>query len=68
MARARFTADFKWPARGPWHIAYKAGMELTVKREVLDAALAAGAAVDLDAAASTAVEDEPRSPETPSGT
>ena len=48
MARARFTADFDWPKGGPWHVAYKAGMELTVKRECLDDAVAAGAAVDLD--------------------
>lgn len=49
MARVRFTRDFDW--RPPVHgvtIAFKAGREYTVKRETAEAALKAGAAVDLE--------------------
>ncbi len=49
MARVRFTRDFDWPSTGQWHTAYKAETELTVKRDVADAAIAAGAAEEIKA-------------------
>lgn len=46
MAWADFKRDFKWPAHGPWHIAFKAGERQRVRRECLEAAVEAGAAVE----------------------
>lgn len=53
MARVRFLRDFDYrPSDRPRVVvAYKADMELTVKRECADAALAAGAAVEVPAPA-----------------
>ena len=49
MARVRFTADFDYRPTPVSTIAYKAGMDLTVRRECADQAVAAGKAEDLDA-------------------
>lgn len=49
MARVRFTDDFDYRATPLTTIAYKAGMELTVRRECADQAVAAGKAKSLDA-------------------
>jgi hypothetical protein len=45
--RVRFTADYdhKWPSRAS--TAYKAGMVLTVKRDVGEAAISKGKAVEV---------------------
>lgn len=48
MARVRFTADFDYRPIRAVVIGYKAGMELTVKRDCARQAIAAGKAVDLD--------------------
>ncbi|MCS0460849.1 hypothetical protein [Rhizobium favelukesii] len=50
MARVRFTGDFDYKPTTPTTIGYKAGMELTVKRECADRAVAAGKAVELPSA------------------
>lgn len=47
MARVRFTADFDYRPTPLSTIAYKAGMELTVRRECADQAVAAGKAEEL---------------------
>ena len=47
MAWARFTADFDWPPRAVSHVAYKAGMRCSLPRAGLEAAIAAGAAVEI---------------------
>jgi len=49
--RVMFTEDFDYTPSGEpaVQIAYKAGMELTVKREAGDAAVAAGRAKELPA-------------------
>lgn len=49
MARVRFTHDFDYRPTPLSTIAYKAGMELTVRRECADQAVAAGKAESLDA-------------------
>lgn len=53
--RVRFTADYDFIASPAITIAYKVGMELTVKRACGEAAIAANKAVEL-----------PASPRTPS--
>lgn len=47
MARVRFTADFDYEPMYGVTIAYKRDMQLTVKRDCADQAIAAGKAVDL---------------------
>jgi hypothetical protein len=47
MARVRFTADFDYRPVHGLVIAYKAGMEITVKRECCDQAVAKGKAVKI---------------------
>lgn len=48
MARVRFTDDFDYRPTRVSTIAYKKGMELTVRRECADEAIAKGKAVDID--------------------
>lgn len=48
MARVRFTYDFDYRPTRMSTIAYKAGMELTVRRECADAAIAKGKAIEID--------------------
>lgn len=50
MARIRFTRDFDYKPTSQSTIGYKAGMELTVKRECADQAVAAGKAVEVRSA------------------
>ncbi|MBW9113150.1 hypothetical protein JNB88_05745 [Rhizobium cauense] len=45
MARVKFTSDFDYKPTSQVTIAYKAGMELTVKRDCAVQAAAAGKAV-----------------------
>ncbi|CAN7430967.1 hypothetical protein LJR251_002747 [Rhizobium rhizogenes] len=47
MARVRFTADFDYKPTPGITIAYKAGMQLLVKRDCADQAIAAGKAIDI---------------------
>lgn len=47
MAWARFSAEFRWPARGPAHRTYRAGQRVSLPREGLKAAVAIGAAVEI---------------------
>lgn len=47
MARVRFTDNFDYKPTPRSTIGYKAGMELTVKRECADQAVAAGKAVEI---------------------
>ncbi|WP_309086461.1 hypothetical protein [Chelativorans sp.] len=47
MARVRFKEDFDYRPNRLTTVAYKAGMELTVRRECADAAVAAGKAIEL---------------------
>ena len=47
----RFTADFDYKPTPSATIAYKAGMELTVKRECAEQAIAANKAVPVSSAA-----------------
>jgi hypothetical protein len=51
MARVRFTHDFDYKPTPRSTIGYKAGMELTVKRECADQAVAAGKAAEITPAA-----------------
>jgi hypothetical protein len=48
MAKVRFTKDFDYSPTNQTVIAYREGMELVVKRECADQAIAAGKAVSLD--------------------
>jgi len=48
MAKVRFTADFDYRPTRAIVFAYKAGMEMTVKRDCANKAIAAHKAVDLD--------------------
>lgn len=48
MARVRFIDDFDYKPTPMSTIAYKAGMEMTVKRECADEAIANGKAVEID--------------------
>lgn len=48
MARVRFTKDFDYKPKSQVTIGYKAGTEMTVRRECADAAIAAGKAVEID--------------------
>ncbi len=48
MARVRFLDDFDYKPTPMSTIAYKAGMEMTVKRECADEAIANGKAVEID--------------------
>lgn len=50
MARVRFTHEFDYKPTSQSTIGYKAGMELTVKRECADQAVAAGKAVEVRSA------------------
>jgi len=45
MARVRFTADFDYKPTARVTVAYKAGMEVTVKRDCAAKAVTAGKAV-----------------------
>jgi hypothetical protein len=47
MARVRFTRDFDYKPTRQTTVAYLAGMEMTVRRECADQAVAAGKAVNL---------------------
>ena len=47
MARVRFTHDFDYKPTSRTTVGYKAGMELTVKRECADQAIAAGKAEEI---------------------
>jgi len=48
MARVRFIADFDYKPTKRVTVAYKAGMELTVKRDCAVKAVAAGKAVETE--------------------
>lgn len=48
MARVRFIDDFDYKPTPMSTIAYKADMDLTVKRECADEAIAKGKAVEID--------------------
>ncbi|KAB0538471.1 hypothetical protein HNQ68_002297 [Pseudochrobactrum saccharolyticum] len=48
MARVRFTEDYDYKPTKQTTVAYKAGIEMTVKQECADRAIAAGKAVSLD--------------------
>ena len=48
MAHVRFTEDFDYKPTKQTTVAYRAGMEMTVKQECADRAIAAGKAVSLD--------------------
>ncbi len=48
MARVRFVSDHDYKPTAMSTIAYKAGMELTVKRECAEEAIAKGKAVEVD--------------------
>ena len=50
MSRVRFTANFDYKPKKACTIAYLAGMEMTVKRECAEQAIAAGKAVPLGSA------------------
>jgi hypothetical protein len=55
MARVKFTSDFDYKPTSQVTVAYKAGMEVTVKRECAGLAVAAGkASLAVDAKASEA--------------
>lgn len=58
--RVRFTKDFDYTPTGERRvtIAYKAGHELTVKREAGEAAVAAGRAVEVAAAGNDALDHD----------
>ncbi|TKT78419.1 hypothetical protein [Aquamicrobium sp. LC103] len=58
MARLRFTADFDYRPTPMSTIAYKEGMELTVRRECADEAVAKGKAVEIDPPRKAAKVDE----------
>lgn len=47
MARVRFSQDFDYRPTGGKTIEYKAGMELTVRRECADEAISRGKAVEV---------------------
>jgi hypothetical protein len=47
MARVRFTADFDYKPTKACTIAYRGGMEMVVKRDCAEQAIAAGKAVDI---------------------
>jgi hypothetical protein len=49
MARVRFTEDFDYKPKTQVTIGYRAGMDMTVRRECADAAIAAGKAVEVEA-------------------
>lgn len=53
MAKAKFIRDFDFHVTPRAIIAFKAGWTGTTKRSALDAAVAAGAAIDLDAEGAT---------------
>jgi hypothetical protein len=48
MAHVKFTKDFDWSPRAHVLIAYKAGRTEVVRRECADAAIAAGAGVEVE--------------------
>lgn len=48
MARVRFTKDFDYHPTSQSTVGYLAGMEMTVKRECADQAIAAGKAKEID--------------------
>ncbi|MDQ0558313.1 hypothetical protein QO004_000086 [Rhizobium mesoamericanum] len=50
MARVRFSADFDYKPTRQTTIGYKAGTEMTVKRECADLAVAAGKAAEIQIA------------------
>lgn len=49
MARVRFISDYDYMPTLTSTVAYKAGMELTVKRDCADGAVLAGVAVEVGA-------------------
>ncbi|MDE4619629.1 hypothetical protein [Sinorhizobium meliloti] len=53
MARVRFTADYDYKPTRQCTIGYKAGMELTVKRDCAEKAIAAGKAEEIEASGRT---------------
>lgn len=61
MARVRFTHDFDYKPTSQCTIGYKAGMELTVKRDCAEKAVAAGKAVSLDRRTTAEPADEGQS-------
>jgi hypothetical protein len=52
MARVRFTEDFDYKPTKSCTVAYLSGMEMTVKRECAEQAIAAGKAISLGGARS----------------
>lgn len=58
MARVRFKDDFDYRPTGGKTIEYKAGMELTVRRECADEAIAAGKAVEVKAHSRSSTDAE----------
>ncbi|MBX8785277.1 hypothetical protein HBA94_16040 [Ochrobactrum sp. GRS2] len=58
MARVRFTEDFDYKPTKQTTVAYRAGMEITVKQDCADRAVALGMAVLLDQSKSVAKPDD----------
>jgi len=58
MARVRFTEDFSYKPVRRITIDYKAGQEVSVKRDCADAAIAAGKAIEIKARARSEAEDD----------
>lgn len=58
MARVKFTEDFDYKPKSQVTIGYTAGMEMTVRRECAEAAIAAGKGVEVDAEADPDTKDE----------
>lgn len=56
--RVRFTADFDYRPTPQVTVGYLAGMEMTVKRECAEQAIAAGAAVKVSAGRREASRNE----------
>ncbi len=56
--RVRFTADFDYRPTPQVTVGYLAGMEMTVKRECAERAIAAGAAVKVSANRGEVSRDE----------
>jgi hypothetical protein len=58
MARVKFTEDFDYSPTSRTIIAYLAGMELTVKRDCADQAIAAGKAEEIKGSSAPESEAE----------
>lgn len=58
MARVQFTGDYDYRVTNNSIIAYKAGMEKTVKRDCADKAVLAGKAIEIPRFTRKKVDDE----------